>query len=283
MPLVAPNFIWHKSATRAWLRDHESALSEKTSGAHAVVEVPRSERLRVEFFCETLHAAEALRAQFAGSIRRLPIDWEAQWFSAHRTKRLRIGSRLTVQSESLPTPSEQALVIPAGLAFGTGEHATTAMSLRILERISRKQALGWRMFDAGTGSGILALAGARFGAGKVIAIDNDKRAIATAKYNARTNGIDAVTFRVGDVTRGLRGRFDIITANLYAELLKKVLPNFAAALRENGWLILSGVLRGQERALVRALERNGFGISETRRRGKWIAVAATPLGGEKHC
>ena len=91
------------------------------------------------------------------------------------------------------------------------------MSLRMLERVSRGLRDGWRMLDAGTGSGILALAGKRFGAGTVLAIDNDPTAIATARENARANGIREVKFVVGDVTAMAAGEFDIITANLYSE------------------------------------------------------------------
>src|SRR5213079_2251151 len=95
----------------------------------------------------------------------------------------------------------QKLIIPAGVAFGTGEHATTAMSLRLLEKLTRRWKPGWSIVDLGTGSGILALAGKRFGANRVIGIDNDPTAIATAKENARLNKIDNVDFRVTDVRR----------------------------------------------------------------------------------
>jgi ribosomal protein L11 methyltransferase len=132
------------------------------------------------------------------------------------------------------------------------------------------------MLDAGTGSGILALAGRRFGAGDVIAIDNDPLAIKTAKWNSRQNGIRGVKFLVGDVREISAEGYDIITANLYSELLRETLPRFRRSLRADGRLILSGVLRAQEPGLVRALHRDGFQVCETRRRGKWIALVAAP-------
>ncbi len=147
------------------------------------------------------------------------------------------------------------LIIPAGAAFGTGEHATTAMSLRLLERVTRGRPAGWRMLDAGTGSGILALAARRFGAGEVVAVDNDPRAIKTARANARSNHIRGLEFVVGDVRKQVRGKFDLIAANLYSELLAAVLPRFRRGLREDGRLILSGVLRRQERGIARGLAR----------------------------
>ncbi len=81
-------------------------------------------------------------------------------------------------------------------------------------------------------------------------------------------------FVVNDVTKALGGQFDLITANLYSELLISVLPLFRNSLAANGRLILSGVLRKQERELRRALKSRGFKIDQTRRRGKWIALLA---------
>ena len=130
------------------------------------------------------------------------------------------------------------------------------------------------MLDAGTGSGILALAGRHFGAGKVIAVENNPLALATAKQNARLNRIRGVEFIEGDVTHALSGKFDIITANLYSALLIGLLPCLRKALAADGKLILSGVMRAQERELVRALKTNKLELIELRRRGKWIALLA---------
>ncbi len=130
------------------------------------------------------------------------------------------------------------------------------------------------MLDAGTGSGILALAAARFGAEIISAIDNDPLAISTAKENARRNRIENVEFVCGDVTKAIRGRFDVIAANLFSDLLITMLPRFRIALASEGFLILSGVMRNQEAGLLRVLKINSFAISETRHRGKWIALLA---------
>jgi ribosomal protein L11 methyltransferase len=189
-----------------------------------------------------------------------------------KAKPIRLGNRLLITNHAAKTNLPQ-LIIPAGAAFGTGEHATTAMSLRMLERMTRRLACGWRMLDAGTGSGILALAGSRFGGGKIIAIDNDPLAISTAQANAKRNRIGRVRFVCGDVAR-IRGQFDIITANLYSELLVSVLARFRASLSADGRLILSGVMRSQEGDLLRALRTNAFAVTEIRRRGKWIALVA---------
>ena len=129
------------------------------------------------------------------------------------------------------------------------------------------------MLDLGTGTGILALAAKKLGAGRVIAIDHDPIAISTAKANARRNKIENIDFRVVDLRRWKFPRkIDIITANLFSELLIEILPKLKRAQR----LILSGILCEQEAELVRALKRNGIVIVETRRRGKWVTIACHP-------
>lgn len=276
------NCIWRKAASAAWLAQHSTRLSEETAGSYAVIERPKKKRLLVEAFCSNPAAARGLVQAFGGAIDELSSGWQARYFSTPRSKPIRVGHRLVVVSAraaDLPKRPDgmRPLIIPASAAFGTGEHATTAMSLRMLERASRVLRPGWRMLDAGTGSGILALAACCFGAGEVVAIDNDALAISVAKQNARANKIRRVRFVVGDVNRRPSGKFNIIAANLYSELLVSLLPKWRKQLRPDGRLILSGVLRAQERELNAALTANRFRVLEVRRRGKWIALLASAL------
>ncbi len=266
------NYLWRKHVTAAWLTAHEVELETQTGGAHAVITLPGRRRIVIERFCDTESQAAEMVTVFGGAIVRLPVDWEARFLETQRTKPLRIGRRLIVCSGTEPHAPGPTLLIPAGAAFGTGEHATTAMSLRFLEEATRKLPRGWTMLDAGTGSGILALAGKRFGAATVVAVDNDPKATRTARANARANHLRGVRFITGDIHQLPAGAFDIITANLYSELLLAVLPRFRRSLRKDGGLILSGVLREQESKLRRALKASGFRLETARRRGKWVAL-----------
>ena len=192
-----------------------------------------------------------------------------------KAKPLNIGKRLVVTRSGASGKGPSYLVVPAGAAFGTGQHVTTAMSLRLLEQITRGRKAGWSLADLGTGSAILALAAKRFGAGRVFAVDNDPWAIATAKANARLNKIRGIDFRVADA-RSWRpaSKIHIVTANLFSELLIETMPNLRRYLSTRAQVILSGVLRQQERKVIRALRANKFSVMEVRRRGKWIAILA---------
>jgi ribosomal protein L11 methyltransferase len=168
-----------------------------------------------------------------------------------------------------------ALVIPAAGAFGTGEHSTTAMTLRLLEETTRDFRAGWRLLDAGTGSGILALAARRFGAFETLGLDNDSRAVMNARRNAQLNHIARARFIVADILRFKpQNRYEVITANLFSELLIAVLPVFRRGLKAEGLLIISGILREQADSVLTALVCAGFDLEKKRRRGKWLALQA---------
>jgi ribosomal protein L11 methyltransferase len=269
-------YIWRKRVGARWLRARNEDITQRFGDALALVERPGNQRALLQIFCPTARQARDLNREFGGSAEKLRPDWLQHFAKRNQTKPLRIGSRLLVLRAAAKSPAgKNVIVIPAEAAFGTGEHATTAMCLRLLERITRGLAPGWRMLDAGTGSGILAIAGSCFGARQVTALDTDPLALATAKRNARANRIRNIEFVLADVSKSkVRGNFDIITANLFSEILIKALPIWSQHLTPDGRLILSGILRSQEKAGVAALRRSGFGTSEVRRRGKWVALLA---------
>jgi ribosomal protein L11 methyltransferase len=309
-------FVWRKRASTVWLAASEATLREVAGQRLAIISRPGRKNAIAEVAGSNKRDLENIRSRFGGTIKKLSRDWLTRFSGSQAIKPIRIGKRLiiyrSVTSKNRNRNKNRTLLIPAGRAFGTGEHATTAMSLRLLEQCtriwgahaarlhssavyrrrpfkegsagSRTQQAGsprspeaeWALLDLGTGSGILALAAARFGAKRVIAIDHDPIAIAIATANARRNKIGNIVFRVADLRRWKFPRkIDIITANLFSELLIEILPR----LKRAEWLILSGILREQEAGLVRAMKRNEIAIVETRRRGKWMAIACHPESG----
>jgi ribosomal protein L11 methylase PrmA len=246
-------YLWRRRATPQWWFDHEKDLRARFGNTLTVIEFPNRIQVQIESAC---NSRTPLR-EFGGRIEKLPRDWLNRFLQQQKTKPIQVGNR--------------KLLIPRGAAFGTGEHATTILSLSLLEKSSRKMTPDWSLVDLGTGSGILALAARSLGAQGVIGIDFDPVAISTARENAKRNKIDQVRFQVADVRRWrLPHQVDIVTANLFSELLLEILPG----LKRSRWLILSGILRKQESNLLRALKRHQIEVVEIRRRGKWIAMLA---------
>ena len=267
--------LWQKQVTPQWLAANEPFLEEIAANDVAVISRPGRVRSLVQVICRRRAGAGKLVREFGGGARVLPRNWLeiAQKHGAHAP--IRIGRRLEIVSE--PARSSKAkmpqLIIPAAGAFGTGEHATTTMSLRLLEEITRNTPPGWHLFDAGTGTGILALAARRLGARKILGLDNDPRAVAHARQNARLNHISRTRFIAANLLRWKPStRYDVVTANLFSELLVAALPIFGRALRANGCLIVSGILRDQELSVLHPLRRFGFHLQAQRRRGKWVAL-----------
>jgi ribosomal protein L11 methyltransferase len=269
-------YLWQKAAQPHWLKAREEILQARFSGALSIISRPERKRVQIEIACASRSESQRVIQEFGGCAKRLGRDWLKRFSREEKPKPLRIGRRLVIA----PSPSKReagsfpySLIVPARAAFGTGEHATTAMSLRLLEEVTRRSKPQF-VVDLGTGSGILALAASCFGAKRVVAVDIDPIAVATAQANARLNKIENVDFQLGDVRRwNSAGRIDIATANLFSELLIQILPK----LKRSSCLILSGVLRTQEKELVRALRRHKINLVEVRRRGKWIAVLAKTI------
>jgi ribosomal protein L11 methyltransferase len=268
-------YLWEREATHAWFDANEHLLEAKTAGGLAVISVPGRVHVSLQIICPTRTQALRLVRDFQGSVDRLPRDWQQKYLEPQIRAPLRIGRRLLIAGEAVPSSRPQ-LIIPAAGAFGTGDHSTTAMCLRLLEETTRKLPPGWRLLDAGTGTGILALAARRLGAREVLGLDSDPRAVAHARRNARLNQIGQARFIAADLLQfKTRAPYDVVTANLFSELLIAALPIFQRALRPSGRLIASGILREQAAPIVRALRASGFHLERQRRRGKWIAFHAS--------
>jgi ribosomal protein L11 methyltransferase len=297
-------YLWCRTAELHWVKAHEDALQARAHGQLVIVRRPRRKHLGLEIICRSRSDSSALLKEFGGRIEALPRNW-LERFARAESMPIKIGKRLMVvrsinelQRCSVRCPQRRSshparpdalgkahsaaggvkpalLVIPASLAFGTGEHATTAMSLRFLEQLTRRWRRGWSLVDLGAGSGILALAAKCFGAGRVIGIDNDPAAISMARSNARLNKMRGTTFQLADVRKWKSAQeIDVITANLYSDLLIEILPKLGGS----SWLILSGILPSQRYELVCALQLSHYDISSTKRRGKWVAILARRTG-----
>jgi ribosomal protein L11 methyltransferase len=272
-------FLWRKITTPRWIESHSAEIDAIPPERVAIIHRAGFKRMLLEIACESGRQAKQLRARNGGEIKRLEKNWLQRFARAQVRKPLRIGKRLIVydSERSRRTSAERAvpsLIVPSGAAFGTGDHPTTAMTLRLLEGETHKMKSGWSVADLGTGTGILALAARRLGARRIEAVDFDPSAISTAKENARGNGIRGINFSVEDVKEWRPGsKLDAITANLFSQLLISVLPRVRKSLKAGGFFIFSGVMRSEELSLLKAIRKNKLQLRQIRRRGKWISCS----------
>lgn len=194
-----------------------------------------------------------------------PVDWDQVYRAHHRP--LVIGRRLLVAPPwDVPdAPGRIALVVEPGMAFGTGQHATTRTCLEEIE--AAVDAGGVRSaVDVGTGSGVLAAALARLGVARVVAFDTDAAVLPLARDTLHRNGAGAVRLFAGDA-RALHGRFDLVIANLLADILVAEAATLAAAVAPGGRLVVSGLLDTQAARVAAAFP--GWEVTATRADEAW--------------
>ncbi len=191
-------------------------------------------------------------------------SWRAQFNAQQYGGRLWVGPTW----EEPPADQHRVVRIDPGMAFGTGNHETTALCLQWLA--NTRSVSGSNVLDYGCGSGILAMAAARLDASSVTAVDIDPQAIDVATANAALNNISNVEFglptSVGDQ------RFDIIIANILLEPLSELAQTFCELLRPGGQIVLSGILSNQVEQLL-ASYTSAFTIDTVRESGEWALVA----------
>lgn len=187
--------------------------------------------------------------------------WEREWLRDFRP--LRFGALAVVPGEMTPPEDAVVLRLNPGLAFGTGNHPTTALCLEWLDALATPAEnappplAGRLVLDYGCGSGILAIAALLLGAVEAIAVDLDPQAQLATRNNAGVNGVAARITTCGPeaLPAVLRGRkADILVANILTGPLQALLPDFAERLVAGGMIALSGILVGQETALAAAAE-----------------------------
>ncbi len=165
----------------------------------------------------------------------------------------------------------KVITIDPGAAFGTGTHATTRLCLELLE----KHLSGGSVLDIGTGSGILGIGAALLGAEKVVGVDIDETAVKVAKENSVINKVENATeFIVGDLTDKISGRFDIVCANIVADVIIGLSKNVKNFMKDNAVFLCSGIIDMRSEEVEQALIDNGFEILNSLRQDNWHAYAA---------
>ena len=204
-------------------------------------------------------------------------DWEAQSLTSFPP--FSIGRLTIVGAHQAPPSRRFVLRVDAGVAFGSGRHESTQGCLLALDWLARRRRIR-RALDVGTGSGILAVAAARLWPARVLALDNDPMAVATARETVRRNGlfcrvavVRAEDFRENTVRRF--GRVGLIVANIRAKPIAAMAPTFARHLGPGGTAVLSGLIAAEERLVLTAFRTRGLRLRRRIRLGAWVTLILT--------
>lgn len=267
--------------------------SQPTSITTYVPATPEGERRR-DAIAAALGHLTAFNLAAIGPVRTREVaeeDWANAWKEFYHP--MRFGRRLVVKPswrDVAAGPDDLVIELDPGMAFGTGLHQTTSLCLALLEEYVRP---GARVLDQGTGSGILSLATARLGASRVVAVDTSEVAVAAARENAARNGLGhAITVLRGDAVPvaarrdagaadtapghadGVPATYDLVVANIIADVIIALARQFAAALVPGGALIASGIIREREDDVRAALHAVDLAVERRETRDEWVALVA---------
>jgi ribosomal protein L11 methyltransferase len=263
------------------------ADSLRASGADGVAEEWRQGHTYVRAFWHEGEPA-VVRASTARVIARLQAvglldappatTWvtmeDADWLEGWKQyfAPLEISPRLAIVPSwepFTPGPAQAVVILDPGMAFGTGTHGTTYSSLQALDAVLQP---GMAVADVGTGSGILAIAAAKLGAGRLVATDTDPLAIAVARDNASRNGVEgAIEFQVTDLLTGIDGPFALLIANILAPVILALLPALPRVLTPGGLFISSGYITAQDAEIAAALQAADHTLGARYEREGWVA------------
>ncbi len=200
-------------------------------------------------------------------------DWATSW--QQYFKPFEIVPDLVIKpswEDYRPSPGQHILELDPGMAFGTGQHASTQMALALIKK-SIQETGPEQAVDVGTGTGILAMAAALFGVGQIIAIDNDPDAVAVAQENIANNNlagqIQVSTTPVAQIT----GTYQLVCANIVHDVLVEMAPVLASLTTTGGHLVLAGILSGeQEENIITVYQKQGCRLLDRRYQEEWVAL-----------
>ncbi len=265
-------------ALSASIEDADAGTANETPqfGEPGSLTTPGWERSRVIALLDSGTDANALLALCApnAGFAAIPVFTqedvaEQNWVQLTQSQfdPIRVSGRLWIVPSwhQAPDPEAIILVLDPGMAFGTGSHPTTRLCLEWLERSVTP---GLSILDYGCGSGILAIAAAKLGAGNVLGVDIDLQAVATATSNAERNDVSAC---FADSAQEIKGQFDMVVANILSNPLRALAPAICSHVRPGGKLALSGILAEQSEELL-ATYAPYLALSVADTRDGWVCL-----------
>ena len=203
-------------------------------------------------------------------------DWETSWQQFFSTTEIVPGLVIKPSWEEFsPSANQRVIKMDPGMAFGTGQHASTRLALSLISSCfdTNHDSKPSRVLDVGTGTGILAMAAAVYGADQIMAIDNDPEAVTVASHNVNVNHFD---WNVGISTRpldDLEGPYDLICANIIHDVLVDMAPIITRLAAQNSHIILAGILNGkQEENIATVYQDNGMHLVRAEHDDEWAAL-----------
>ena len=198
-------------------------------------------------------------------------NWNELWEKSREV--IRVSERILIKpsfKDYSAKPDEVVLTIDPKMSFGTGEHQSTKLVLRLLEKYIKK---GMKVLDVGSGTGILSIAAVKLGATKAVAVDFDEICLENCRENCSLNKVsNLVEVLTGEIDVVKEKNFDLILANIQKSVLLEIAEKIKSKVKSNGIVILSGLLESDKSAIDRKYNKLGFRIKQIEQMDEWIAM-----------
>ena len=198
-------------------------------------------------------------------------NWNELWEESREV--IRVSERIVVKpsfKKYTAKENEIVLTIDPKMSFGTGEHQSTKLVLRLLEKYVKK---GMNVLDVGSGTGILAIASVKLGAANAVAIDFDETCFENSKENCVVNEVEnSVEVRTGEIKDAEETNFDLILANIHKNVLIEIAEEIKSRIKKNGIVILSGLLNSDQKDIETKYHSIRFRTEQIEQMDEWIAV-----------
>lgn len=277
-------YHWSKLSSVKWADAWEERFYGNPNSV--ISEIKGGKSVRVEVYSETEAEAIDIQKQWGGSIREVKQqNWVA--LSAEVKPPLKIrdsilvtGTREKSEADQMRKdhPNRHVIQVPAEMAFGTGDHATTSTCLRFLVDIAKEKKLNadsqsWDMLDLGCGTAVLAIAARMLGADSCEAHDFDAQAVRVSEQNLVLNEVTNIVVKEQDVLIWTPERqWPVVVANMFSTILQKAFPTIAATIETGGDLVVSGILADQWEDTKKCGEAAGLTFGKVVKKGKWVTA-----------
>lgn len=201
-------------------------------------------------------------------------EWATAWKKYY--KPVKISGKITItptwEDYTPVSPEEIVLELDPGMAFGTGTHPTTVLSIQGIERFLNEDD---EVIDVGCGSGVLSIASVLLGAKEVYAYDLDEIAVKSTKLNAKLNKVDKqIITKQNNLMDNVSKQADLIVSNILAEIIVRFVKDAWDNLKENGLFITSGIIQAKKDLVKNELQKTGFTIIEVNEMEDWVSIVA---------
>lgn len=251
------------------LIDEELLEKDRSKAVVHIYIAPQENPQEAVAFLRERYSAEGIDNHIELNICRNE-DWENNWKQYFHP--IPVGEKLLIRptwEDEYEADGRTVLNIEPGLAFGTGTHETTRLCLETLEKHIDKNTT---VLDIGCGSGILSIASLLLGAEKAVGVDIDALAVKTARENGEVNGLKEPEYTIlqGNLTDKVSGKFDVVVANIVADVIIMFCKDVANFMNDNSVFITSGIIDTRESDVMDAFEKYGFEIIARHSEGGWV-------------